>query len=193
MSPEELKLFVEGQPEAQLFYIEAPENLKQLTEDISKLSINQLNEAMKNKNVEIKYKPCKYKCKGKVHPYGSLRYCSTIIQDLIMKQNVCNHCLMPGHSTNLCVGSHLSWNCGRYPGLTIYYKTMVDLCKKDGSSRVLQMAIHEKTKRKKKMSKERMGPVNETSTSKTEKMCFESLRTRNSWNWSTWHRILKIV
>merc|ERR1712082_352919 len=79
-SDDELTDFMEGQPEATLFYLETPSNARELAEAIAKIALNQLKEKIKEKKTSLKYKKCNLKCSLKEHPYGSLRYCSTVIQ-----------------------------------------------------------------------------------------------------------------
>ena len=154
-SDDELTYFMEGQPEATLFYLETPSNARELAEEIAKIALNQLKEKLNEKKTSLKYKKCNLKCSLKEHPYGSLRYCPTAIQktpketkDLIAKMNICNYCLTPGHITNRCplkkfgcatcsrygedlkiVKTHLSWNCNRHPGLVELHATTLELKK----------------------------------------------------------------
>merc|ERR1711954_215543 len=48
-SDDELTDFMEGQPEATLFYLETPSNARELAEEIAKIALNQLKEKLNKK------------------------------------------------------------------------------------------------------------------------------------------------
>ena len=48
-SDDELTDFMEGQPEATLFYLETPSNARELAEEIAKIALNQLKEKLNDK------------------------------------------------------------------------------------------------------------------------------------------------
>ena len=108
-SEEELACFIEGQPEATIFHLETPSNVRELAEDIARMALKQLKENHKGSKLEIKYKYCDLDCSLKNHPHGSLRYCPTVLQktpkeimDLVAIMSVCNLCLTPGHTSKKC-------------------------------------------------------------------------------------------
>ena len=71
-SDDELTDFMEGQPEATLFYLETPSNAWELAGEIAKIALNQLKEKLNEKKTSLTYKTCNLKCSLKEHPYGSL-------------------------------------------------------------------------------------------------------------------------
>ena len=69
---DDLTNFIESQPEATLFYLETPNNARELAEDIARIALNQFKEKIKEKKTSLKYRTCNLKCSLKEHPHGSL-------------------------------------------------------------------------------------------------------------------------
>ena len=47
-SEEELTCFIEGQPEANIFYLETPSNARELAKDVARMALKQLKENWKS-------------------------------------------------------------------------------------------------------------------------------------------------